>query len=205
MTFDLIIILSFFLLSILIYRNKSAESFIFLLISWLLIFCLLFFYGKNNFYFLYLALFLLPCLASILFLPKITNNVINYLYSKQHSYYIFVLSSILLLLILLASLLVFVVFSVEIRQEIFHNKQKYLMQIKENPLIENSHNIHLTVKKFYLKENLQINKKITDDSYLNTKKISQSTLYPFFLHHELLILAICLIIMLRTMPLALNN
>lgn len=198
--FDLAIVFSFFILNILAYHKNfgknSVENLLFLLSSWLLIFFLLFFYAKNNGNLLHLALFLLPCFASILFLPKFSNSkIINYLHNSKNSYVIFLSSGALILTALLAILLVFISFSTQIKQNIAHNKQQYLAQIKENPLLENSHSTHLAVQKFYLKENLSL-KNTSYSSLLNTKQIA--VLDPFFLHHELLILIICLLLILRS-------
>jgi len=198
--FDLAIVFSFFILNILAYHKNfgknSVESLLFLLLSWLLIFFLLFFYSKNNGNLLHLALFLLPCFASILFLPKFSNiKIINYLHNSKNSYVIFLESGALILTALLAILLLFISFSTQIKQNITHNKQQYLAQIKENPLLKNSHSTHLAVQKFYLKENLSL-KNTSYSSLLNTKQIA--VLDPFFLHHELLILIICLLLILRS-------
>jgi|GEM_PF-2410378 hypothetical protein len=198
--FDLAIVFSFFILNILAYHKNfgknSVESLLFLLSSWLLIFFLLFFYSKNNGNLLHLALFLLPCFASILFLPKFSNTkIINYLHNSKNSYVIFLASGALILTALLAILLLFISFSTQIKQNIAHNKQQYLAQIKENPLLKNSHSTHLAVQKFYLKENLSL-KNTSYSSLLNTKQIA--VLDPFFLHHELLILIICLLLILRS-------
>ena len=198
--FDLAIVFSFFILNILAYHKNfgknSVENLLFLLLSWLLIFFLLFFYSKNNGNLLHLALFLLPCFASILFLPKFSNTkIINYLHNSKNSYVIFLASGALILTTLLAILLLFISFSTQIKQNIAHNKQQYLAQIKENPLLKNSHSTHLAVQKFYLKENLSL-KNTSYSSLLNTKQIA--VLDPFFLHHELLILIICLLLILRS-------
>jgi len=198
--FDLAIVFSFFILNIFAYHKNfgknSVENLLFLLLSWLLIFFLLFFYSKNNGNLLHLALFLLPCFASILFLPKFSNTkIINYLHNSKNSYVIFLASGALILTTLLAILLLFISFSTQIKQNIAHNKQQYLAQIKENPLLKNSHSTHLAVQKFYLKENLSL-KNASYSSLLNTKQIA--VFDPFFLHHELLILIICLLLILRS-------
>ena len=201
--FDLAIVFSFFILNIIAYHkniiNNNIKNIILLLISYFLVFFLIFFYSKNNSNLLSLAVFFLPFLISILFLPKVFDKkIINYLQNSKVSYIIFLMTSAILLAILLATLLVLISFSTQIKENIATNKQEYLAKIKENPLLDNAHNSHLTVQKFYLKENIPIKINQPDNIYLDTKKISLNL--PFFSHHELLILAICLTVILIPFP-----
>jgi len=193
--FDLAIVFSFFILNIIAYHkniiNNNIKNIILLLISYFLVFFLIFFYSKNNSNLLSLAVFFLPFLISILFLPKVFDKkIINYLQNSKVSYIIFVMTSTILLAVLLATLLVLISFSTQIKENIATNKQEYLAKIKENPLLDNTHNSHLAVQKFYLKENIATKTNQPDNIYLETKKISLNL--PFFSHHELLILVICL-------------
>ena len=202
--FDLAIVFIFFILNILVYHkniiNNNTNNIILLLLSYLLLFFLIFFYSKNNNNLLLFSIIFLSCLSSILFLPKIFDKkIINYLQNSQVSSAIFFVTSTTLLVILSITLLVLISFSMQIKENIVINKQQYLTQIKENPLLNNSHNSHLAIQKFYLKENLPTKINHRDNIYIETKKISINL--PFFNHHELLILAICLVITLT--PLAL--
>lgn len=195
--FDLAIVFSFFIVNILIYHkntlNNNTKHIILLLLSYFLVFFLIFFYSKNNNNLLFFAVLFLSCLSSILFLPKVFDKKsINYLQNSKVSYAIFLVASSILIIILFTTILVLISFSTQIKENIAINKQKYLTQIKDNPLLENSHNTHLAVQKFYLKNNLSIKTNHSDNLYIETKKVSINL--PFFSHHELLILTICLAI-----------
>ena len=197
--FDLAIVFSFFILNIIAYHkniiNNNIKNIILLLISCFLVLFLILFYSKSNSNLLSLVVFFLPFLISILFLPKVFDKkIINYLQNSKVSYIVFVMTSTILLAVLLATLLVLISFSTQIKENIATNKQEYLAKIKENPLLDNAHNTHLAVQKFYLKENIPIKINQPDNIYLDTKKISLNL--PFFSHHELLILAICLTVVL---------
>jgi len=204
--FDIAIIFSFFILNIIIYHKSIANNNIknIILPSCFLVFFLIFFYSKYNNNLLYLAIFFLPYLISILFLPKIFDKKnINYLKNKKVSYFVFFIINTILLLVLLVTLLVLISFSIQIKENIAINKQQYLMQIKENPLLNNSHTTHLAVQKFYLKENITIKTNYPDKIYIETKKIALNL--PFFSNHELLILIICLTIILIPFFLSKNH
>jgi hypothetical protein len=197
--FDLAIVFGFFMLNILVYHknivNNNTKNIILLLLSYFLVFFLIFFHSKNNNNLLFFAILFLPCLSSILFLPKVFDTKItNYLQNGKVSYIIFFITTATLTIILFITLLVLISFSTQIKENIAIHKHQHLMQVKDNPLLDHSHNTHLAVQKFYLKENISIKTNHPDNIYAETKKISINL--PFFSHHELLILTICLAIIL---------